>query len=154
MVNEVEGRYDGSGFSAAVMLAEYNDFVTEQLKDGALKTLRRAGLKDEDLDLYRVPGGFELPGAARRVHERKDHDGLLCLGAIIRGETAHFDHLSATVTDMLGRLSYEVDVPVINGVLTTDTVEQAINRAGVKQGNKGREAALSLLQMMNLYDNL
>lgn len=154
MVNEVEGEYDGNGFSVGILLAEYNDFVTEQLKDGALRTLRRAGVEDEKLTVYRVPGGFELPAAARRVCEQKDHDGLLCLGAIIRGETAHFDHLSATVTDLLGRLSYDLDVPVVNGVLTTDTVEQAINRAGVKQGNKGREAALSLLQMMNLYDNL
>jgi len=149
-----EGGYDGGGFGVAVLLAEFNDYVTDRLKEGALRTFRRAGVDGEKVDVYRVPGGFELPGTARRVWEKNAHDGLLCLGAIIRGETPHFDHLSATVTHHLGRLSYEADVPVVNGVLTTDTVDQALRRAGIKEGNRGGQAALTLLQMMNLYENV
>lgn len=154
MVEQSDGGYAGEGYSVGVLLAEFNDYVTDKLKDGALRTLKRAGVDSEDVHVYRVPGGFELPGAARRVWENQDHDGLLCLGAIIRGETPHFDHLSATVTHHLGRLSYEADVPVVNGVLTTDTADQAIRRAGVKEGNRGGEAALTLLQMLNLYDDV
>lgn len=154
MVERVEGSYEGKGFSVGILLAEFNSQVTEPLKEGALRTLRRAGVEENDITVYRVPGGFELPGTARRVRERKDHDGLLCLGAIIRGETPHFDHLSSTVTQHLGRLSYEADVPVVNGVLTTDTADQAIRRAGVKEGNRGAEAALTLLHMLNLYENV
>lgn len=154
MVERVEGGYDGDGFSVGILLAEFNDHVTEKLKEGALRTLRRAGVDEDQVTVYRVPGGFELPGTARRVQERRDHDGLLCLGAIIRGETPHFEHLSSTVTQHLGRLSYEADLPVVNGVLTTDTADQAVRRAGVKEGNRGGEAALTLLQMLNLYENL
>ncbi len=151
MVKDISGSYDGRDCSVGIVLSEFNDFITEQLLDGALAGLRKCQVPEDGITVYRVPGSFEIPGMGRRVLEKGGIDGLLCLGAVIRGETPHFDYICSGVTRGIGRLNLEYEVPVTYGVITTDTVEQAVNRAGTKAGNKGHEAALSLVQTIQAY---
>lgn len=153
MVKEISGSYDGSGLSIGIVLSEFNDFITEKLKEGALRALEKSGVNDGDITVYRVPGGFEIPAMARQVIERESHDGVLCLGAVIRGDTPHFDYICSEVTKGIGQLNMDHEIPVTYGVLTTDTVEQAVERAGTKAGNKGHETALALVQMINAYQS-
>ncbi len=154
MVDGLDGAYDGSGLSVGIVVSDVNDRFTRELQRGAVETLRRCGTAEEDVTVYRAPGAFELPALARRVYERRDHDGLICLGVVIRGDTPHFDYISSRVTRGVGTLADEADIPVTFGVLTTDTVEQARDRSGAKAGNKGREAALAMLQMVSAFQAL
>ncbi len=145
----IEGSLQGSGLKVTIVVSRFNAFITDRLLEGALDALRRHGVEDKDVTLVRVPGSFELPLGVRRAAKAKA-DAVIALGALIRGGTPHFDYLSAEVTKGLAQVTLETGVPVSFGVLTTDTVEQAIERAGTKAGNKGFEAAQTAIEMTNL----
>jgi 6,7-dimethyl-8-ribityllumazine synthase len=153
-MNEISGNLDGSGRRFAIVLARFNSLVTEQLLTGARDCLLRHGVAEDDIDVYRVPGAWEIPGAARRVADAGNHAGIIALGCVIRGATPHFDYVAGEAARGLGQISREGRLPVIFGVLTTDTIEQALERAGTKAGNKGWDAALGALEMANLYDRI
>ena len=150
-MNEFNGKLDGNGKRFAIVVTRFNSLVTEQLVNGAKDCLLRHGVKDEDIDLFRVPGAWELPAAAAKVLALGKHDGLIALGCVIRGGTPHFEYVAGEATRGLGAVAREASVPVSLGVLTTDTVDQALERAGTKAGNKGWDAALSALEMAELY---
>jgi 6,7-dimethyl-8-ribityllumazine synthase len=149
MVRTIEGDLQGQGLKIAIAVSRYNSFITDRLVEGAIDALRRHGVQEKDITLVKVPGSFELPLAVRRASAGKV-DAVIALGALIRGGTPHFDYLSAEVTKGIAQVSLDSGVPVSFGVLTTDTVEQAIERAGTKAGNKGFEAALSAIEMAKL----
>lgn len=149
MVRTIEGDLQGQGLKVAIVTSRYNGFITDRLVEGALDALRRHGVQEKDITLVKVPGSFELPLAVRRASAGKV-DAVIALGALIRGGTPHFDYLSAEVTKGIAQVTLDSGVPVSFGVLTTDTVEQAIERAGTKAGNKGFEAALSAIEMAKL----
>jgi 6,7-dimethyl-8-ribityllumazine synthase len=151
MPREVEGRFDGKGMKVAIVASRFNAFVVEHLVSGALDTLVRHGVADADVTVYRCPGAWELPAVAGRVLEAGKVDALIALGAVIRGGTPHFEYVCAEATKGLGALSMHSKVPVAFGVLTCDTIEQAIERSGTKAGNKGAEAAMAALEMVDLY---
>jgi 6,7-dimethyl-8-ribityllumazine synthase len=146
----IEGTLRADGLRFAIVASRWNDFVVSQLVKGAEDALRRLGANPEAITTIRVPGSFEIPLAAQRCAVSGDFDAVICVGAIIRGETPHFDYLAASVTSNLASASRESGVPISYGIITADTVEQAINRAGVKAGNKGFEAAMSAVEMANL----
>ncbi len=153
MVRTLEGDLQGQGLKVAIVASRFNSFITDRLIEGAVDALRRHGVEEKDISLVKVPGSFELPLAVRRASAGKV-DAVVALGALIRGGTPHFDYLSAEVTKGIAQVSLETGVPVAFGVLTTDTVEQAIERAGTKAGNKGFEAALSAIEMAKLLKKL
>lgn len=146
----VEGDLNAAGKRFAVVVSRFNSFITERLLDGALDALRRSGAKNEAVAVIRVPGSFEIPGAARTLAETKKYDAIVCIGCLLRGDTAHYDVIVNEVTRGIGQSAQETGVPHALGVLTCDTLEQAIDRAGLKMGNKGFEAALAAVEMANL----
>jgi 6,7-dimethyl-8-ribityllumazine synthase len=146
----LEGSRDGAGLKIAVLVSRFNEIVGERLLEGALLALARRGVRDRDVLVARVPGAFELPVAARRIARAGRHDAILCLGAVIRGETAHFDYVAGEASRGIARVAYETGVPVLFGLLTTETLEQALARAGGAQGNKGAEAAEGAIEMARL----
>lgn len=146
----IEGQLVARDARFAVVAARFNDLVVSRLVDAAVDTLRRHGAAAADIELVRVPGAFELPLVARRLAQSRRHDGIVVLGAVIRGETPHFDFVCAECAAGLGRVALEFDLPVGFGLLTCDTVDQALARAGGKAGNKGNEAALAVLETVNL----
>jgi 6,7-dimethyl-8-ribityllumazine synthase len=154
MAKTVEGKLLGAGRKVAIIASRFNEFITARLIEGALDALARHGVNSEDVSIYRVPGSFEIPPVAKKVASNGTVDGVICLGAVIRGSTPHFDYISAEVSKGIAHVSMEAKVPVIFGVLTTDTIEQAVERAGTKAGNKGFDAAMSLLEMMDLYSQV
>lgn len=154
MTTVIEGHLQAKGIRFALVVSRFNDFVTDRLCAGAVDTLLRHGADDADLTIVRVPGAFELPGVARRLAQTGDYDAIIVLGAVIRGATPHFDYIAAAVTRGIAQTSYDSGIPVIYGVLTTNTIEQAIERAGTKSGNKGAEAAVSAIEMADLYKRL
>jgi 6,7-dimethyl-8-ribityllumazine synthase len=145
-----EGHLQASGLKFAVLVSRFNSFVTERLLDGALDALRRSGAREEDIEIVRVPGSWEMPVAVQAVLRQKRHHAVLCLGCVIRGETPHFDYVAGEAVKGIGQLSIQYGVPVSFGVLTTNTLEQAIDRAGAKSGNKGADAAMAAIEMANL----
>lgn len=147
----LEGSLDARGVKVALVVSRFNDFITERLLAGALDCLSRHGGGEEERTIVRVPGSWELPLAAKRLASSGAYDAVVALGALVRGETPHFDVLAAEVSKGLSQIALSEGVPVIFGVLTTDTVEQAIDRAGSKFGNKGWDAALSAIEMVNLF---
>ena len=147
---ELQGGSNGEGLRIAVVVATFNDFITSKLLEGALAALDRHGVRDGDITIARVPGSFELPLAAKKLAESARHDAVICLGAVIRGETDHYEHVAGEAAKGISNASISSGLPVIFGVLTTDTLEQAINRAGGKQGNNGYNAALAAIEMANL----
>ena len=151
MTRTIEGSYDGRHLRIAVVASRFNETITRQLVDGALDCLKRHGVPDEYVTVAWVPGAFELPAAAKRLASSGEVDAVVCVGAVIRGDTAHFDFVAGHAMNGIGRVSLETGVPVAAGVLTTDTVEQAADRAGGKMGNKGFEAAMAALEMANLF---
>jgi len=153
MIRTLEGDLQGQGLKVAIVASRFNGFITDRLIEGAVDGLRRHGVEEKDISLVKVPGSFELPLAVRRVSSGKV-DAVVALGALIRGGTPHFDYLSAEVTKGIAQVSLETGIPVAFGVLTTDTVEQAIERAGTKGGNKGFEAALSAIEMAKLLKRM
>lgn len=153
MVRVIEGDLQGQGVKVSIVVSRFNGFITDRLLEGALDALRRHGVEEKGITVVRVPGAFEIPLGVRRAAGQKV-DAVVALGALIRGGTPHFDYLSAEVTKGIAQVSLESGVPVAFGVLTTDTVEQAIERAGTKAGNKGFEAALSAIEMAKLLKKL
>ena len=137
-----------------ILVSRFNSFVSERLVDGAMDAVLRHGASQENIDLVRVPGAFEIPPAAKQMAESGKYDAVICLGAVIRGATPHFDYVSAEVSKGIAMVSMEAKVPVSFGVLTTDNLEQAIERAGSKSGNKGFDAAMAAIEMANLYKAL
>lgn len=154
MPNIIQGDLTAKGLRFAVVASRFNDFITGRLVDGALDALERHGASNTDIEIVRVPGAFEIPMAAKALAQGKKHDAVICLGAVIRGATPHFEYVSAEVSKGVASVAMEYGLPVIFGVLTTDTIEQAIERAGTKAGNKGWDAALAAIEMANLMKQL
>lgn len=150
MSRVLEGTLDGAGLRVCVVVSRWNEFVTRRLLEGAEKVLRERGLADGDVTVAWVPGAFELPTAAKWAAASGRYDAVVCLGAVIRGETAHFEYVAGGAAEGIRQAAQETGVPVIFGVLTVDTVEQALSRAGGKDGHKGEEAALAAIEMANL----
>ncbi len=148
----IEGKLNAEGKKFAIVASRYNDFITEKLVSGALDALNRCGAKDKDIEVFKVPGAFEIPLVAKRVARTKRFDALICLGAVIRGATPHFDFVAAEASKGIAGVMMETGLPVIFGVITVDTIEQAIERAGAKLDNKGFSAAMSAVEMANLFD--
>jgi 6,7-dimethyl-8-ribityllumazine synthase len=150
----LEGRIDASGLKVAIIVSRFNEFITNKLLGGALDCLKRNNAKEEDITVIWVPGSFEIPPVAKKIAESEKYDSIICLGAVIRGATPHFDYVAAEVSKGVAQISLGSKMPVIFGVLTTDTIEQAIERAGTKSGNKGFDAALSAIEMANIYKQI
>jgi 6,7-dimethyl-8-ribityllumazine synthase len=150
----IQGNLNSSGLKFAIVASRFNDFVTNRLLGGALDALERTGTATEDIVIVKVPGSFEIPLAARKLASGQKYDAVICLGTLIRGETPHFEYLSSEVTKGIAMVALESGIPVIFGVLTADTMEQAIDRAGLKSGNKGFEAAMAAVEMANLLRQL
>ena len=154
MPNVKQGELSASGKKFAIVISRFNEFITGKLLDGALDCLTRHGAADGDIDVYWVPGAFEIPAVARKVARAGRHNAVVCLGAVIRGQTPHFDYIAAEVSKGVALVAFESDVPVTFGVLTTDTIEQAIERAGTKAGNKGADAALAAIELADLMGKI
>lgn len=150
----VEGNMIAQGQKFAVIVGRFNEFIGSKLLGGAIDTFRRHGVEENEIEIIWVPGAFEMPLIAKKLAKSGKYDGVLCIGAVIRGATAHFDYVSGEVSKGIASVSLETEVPVIFGVLTTDTIEQAIERAGTKAGNKGSEAAATAIEMANLIKQL
>ena len=147
---ELQGGMSGEGLRVGIVVATFNEFITSKLLDGAQAALARHGVRDDDVSVASVPGSFELPLVAKKLAESGQHDAVICLGAVIRGETDHYEHVAGEAAKGISNAAMSTGVPVIFGVLTTDTLEQAINRAGGKQGNNGYGAGLAAIEMANL----
>ena len=150
----VEGTLEGKGLRIAVLLSRFNEFIGEKLLEGALRALALRGVRARDILVVKVPGAFEIPVVARRLAASGRHDAVVCLGAVVRGDTPHFDWVAGEASRGIARASFETGVPVLFGVLTVDTVEQGLDRAGGKQGNKGAEAAEGAIEMARLLQRL
>ncbi len=145
-----EGKLQASGLKIGIVLSRFNQFISGRLLEGALDAFHKLGADEQDLSIYKVPGSFEVPGIAKKLAKSKKFNGILCLGTLIRGDTPHFDYLSAEVTKGLAQIAMEEGVPVSFGILTVETIEQGIERAGTKAGNKGYDAAFALIETINL----
>jgi len=154
MGKTIEGRLDASGLKFGLIVSRFNSFITDRLVEGAQDALLRHGAAEQDIDIIRAPGAFEIPLVAKKAAASGRYDALICLGAVIRGSTPHFDYVSAEVSKGVAHVGLDTGLPVIFGVLTTDTIEQAIERAGTKAGNKGFEAAMSAIEMTDLLKKL
>lgn len=150
----IEGKLDASGLKFAIVVARFNSFITERLLSGAIDGLVRHGAKEDEIDVVRVPGSWELPLAVSEVAKTGKYNAILCLGAVIRGDTPHFDYVAGEATKGVSQVSMQTGVPIAFGVLTTNTVEQAVDRAGAKQGNKGFDAAMTAIEMANVLQRL
>lgn len=146
-----EGRLSAEAFRFAIVASRWNELISARLVEGALDGLKRLGAKDADVDLYRVPGAFEIPLLALRLAQSRRFDAIICLGTIIRGQTPHFDYIASEVAHGISQAGLTSGLPVIFGIVAADTVDQAIDRAGVKLGNKGFEAAMTAVELVNLY---
>lgn len=149
-----EGKLIAEGKKYGIVVSRFNEFITNKLLEGALDALKRHGALNEDIEIAWVPGAFEIPLIAKKMAESKRYDAVIALGAVIRGETPHFDYVANEVSKGIAKISLDTEVPVIFGVLTTDTIEQAIVRAGTKGGNKGFEAAVTAIEMANLMEEI
>jgi 6,7-dimethyl-8-ribityllumazine synthase len=150
MAKVIEGKLQAEGMRFAIVVSRFNDFISEHLVGGALDALNRNGARPEDVALYKVPGAFEIPLVAKQLALQKKFDAIICLGAVIRGSTPHFEYVSAEVSKGIASASLETGIPMAFGVITTDNLEQAIERAGSKSGNKGWSAAISAIEMVDL----
>lgn len=153
-MKKYEGKLNAEGMKAAVVVGRFNEFISGKLLEGALDALKRHGMAEEDIEIAWVPGSFEIPLTAKKLAAKDKYDGVIALGAVIRGETPHFDYVSAEVSKGVAAAGLDTEKPVIFGVLTTDTIEQAISRAGTKSGNKGYDAAVSMIEMVNLFKEI
>lgn len=150
----LEGRLSAEGFRFGIVVSRFNDFITQRLLEGALDALYRNGADERDITIAKTPGAFEIPLIAKKMAQSGRFDAIICLGAVIRGATPHFDYIASEVTKGIAIVSLESGLPIIYGVLTTDNIEQAIERAGTKVGNKGWDAALSAIEMVNLLKEM
>ena len=151
MTKQIEGNLNATGLKVGLLVSRFNSFISDRLLEGAVDALVRHGADQKNLTVVRVPGAFELPVAAKKMVETGKFDAVVCLGAVIRGATPHFDYVSAEVSKGIASVSLDSGVPVAFGVLTTDNIEQAVERAGTKSGNKGFEAAVTAIEMVNLF---
>ncbi len=149
----IEGNLVAKDIKVGLVIARFNEFIVSKLLSGAIDGLKRHGVKDEEIDVAWVPGAFEIPLVAKKMSNSNKYDAIICLGAVIRGSTPHFDYVCAEVSKGVASVSLNTDIPVIFGVLTTDNIEQAIERSGTKAGNKGYDAAVSAIEMANLLKN-
>ncbi|MDH4222479.1 MAG: 6,7-dimethyl-8-ribityllumazine synthase [candidate division Zixibacteria bacterium] len=150
----IKGSLQAKGKSFAVVTSRFNEFVTQTLLNGALDCLYRHGSEEKKIDIIWTPGSFEIPYAASRLAKSKKYDAVICLGAVIKGDTPHYDYIASEVTKGIAKISLETGIPVIFGIITPDNLEQAIERAGTKAGNKGWDAALSAIEMVNLFEQI
>ncbi len=149
-----EGKLDGSGLKFAIVVSRFNNFITKALLEGALDALKRHNTDEKNIEVFWTPGAFEIPLIAKKIAESKKYDAIICLAAIIRGGTPHFDYIASETSKGIATAMLQTGVPISFGVLTTDTIEQAIERAGTKMGNKGFDAALGAIEMVNLYKEI
>jgi 6,7-dimethyl-8-ribityllumazine synthase len=154
MGTEFQGNLIGTGKVFGIVISRYNNFITNRLLAGAMDGLIRHGVKEEDIDIFWVPGAYEIPIAALKAAQSGKYDAVICLGAIIRGETPHFDYIANESAKGIAHVGLSTGIPTIYGIITTETLEQAIDRAGAKTGNKGAEAAISAVEMVNLFDQI
>jgi 6,7-dimethyl-8-ribityllumazine synthase len=154
MPKTIEGKINAKGMRFGIVTSRFNDFICGRLVDGALDALTRSGADAKDIEIVKVPGAFEIPLAAKKLAKSGRCDAVICLGAVIRGATPHFEYISAEVSKGIAAVGLETELPVIFGVITTDSIEQAIERAGSKAGNKGWDAALSAIEMVDLFKKL
>ena len=154
MSNQYEGMLLGKGLKFGLVISRFNEFFSKKMLEGAQDALLRHGVNEEDIEQAWTPGSFEIPLIAQKMAQTKKYDAIICLGAVIRGSTPHFDHISAEVTKGIAKVNLDTGVPVIYGVITTDTLEQAIERSGSKAGNKGFSAAVSAIEMANLVKSI
>jgi len=150
----VEAKLLAEGKKFAIVVSRFNDFITDKLVGGAVDALLRSGALDADIEIIKTPGAFEIPIIAKKIVKKRQSNAVICLGAVIRGATPHFDYVSAEVSKGIAQVSLDSEVPVIFGIITTDTIEQAIERAGTKAGNKGWNAAITAIEMANLIEDL
>ena len=151
---QYEGHLNATGLKFGLVVSRFNDFITDKLLSGALDALKRSGASEEDITVVRVPGSFEIPFAAKKMAKSELFDAVICLGAVIRGATPHFEYVAAEVSKGIAATSLETGVYLSYGIITADTIEQAIERAGTKAGNKGAEAAITALEMINLLGEI
>jgi len=154
MNNHFEGMLLGEGLKFGLVISRFNEFITRRLLEGAQDALLRHGVSQENIDIAWVPGSFEIPLIAKKLAETKRYDAVICLGAVIRGGTPHFEYIASEVTKGIAKVALETGLPVIYGVITADSLEQAIERAGTKEGNKGFEAAVNAIEMANLMRSI
>ncbi len=154
MSKEFKGALLGEGLKFGLVISRFNEFITAKLLEGAKDALVRHGVKEEDIEIAWTPGSFEIPLIARRMAQTKKYDAIICLGAVIRGGTPHFEYIASEVTRGLGRITLEMEIPISYGIITADTLEQAIERAGTKMGNAGFNAAVTAIEMANLLKSL
>ena len=154
MARILEGHLTAQGFTFGIVASRFNDFITARLLDGALDALRRHGADEDKITVARVPGSYEIPLVAKTMAASRQYDAIICLGTVIRGATPHFEYIASEVAKGVAMVGLETGVPVIFGVLTTDSIEQAVERAGTKSGNKGWDAAISAIEMANLMKHL
>lgn len=154
MPKTLEGKITAEGLRFAIIVSRFNDFISSKLVEGAMDALNRHGASEEKVSLVKVPGSFEIPLVAKRLAQAGKFDGIICLGAVIRGATPHFDYVASEVSKGIAAVALETNTPVTFGVLTTDSLEQAIERAGSKSGNKGWDAAMAAMEMVNLLREL
>ena len=154
MAKSLEGKLIAKGLKFGIVLSRFNNFISERLLEGALDALRRSGAEEGDCVVARVPGAFEIPLAAKKMAKSKRYDAVICLGCVIRGATPHFEYIATEVTKGIASLTLESEIPISFGILITDSIEQAIERAGTKVGNKGFDAAMSAIEMVNLLKEI
>ncbi|MBI5183832.1 MAG: 6,7-dimethyl-8-ribityllumazine synthase [Nitrospinae bacterium] len=150
----IQGDMKGSGYRFGIVVSRFNEFITGHLLEGAIDALIRHGVDDKDIEVVKVPGSFEIPYVAKKMAIGKRYNAIICLGAIIQGDTSHYKYIASEVTKGIASISLETGLPIILGVLTTETIEQGIERAGSKSGNKGWDAAISAIEMVNLYKEI
>ena len=149
-----QGELQAKGLKFGIVVSRFNDFITSRLLEGAVDALLRHGAKEEDIEVVKVPGAFEIPMAAKVLADKKTYNAIICLGTVIRGATPHFDYVAAEVSKGIASVSLETGVPIAFGVITSDTIEQAVERAGTKSGNKGFDAAITAIEMAQLFRKL
>jgi len=154
MINEISGQLEAKGKSFAIVVSRFNDFITAKLESGAVDVLKRHGCDEEAITCVRVPGAFEIPFIALKLAESSEYDAVICLGCVIRGQTAHFEYVAGEAAKGIAQIGLETGVPTTFGIITADTLEQAIERAGSKAGNKGADAAMSAIELVNLIQHL
>ena len=154
MVRIIEGYLSASNYTFGIVVSRFNEFITARLRDGAIDCLRRHGAKEQSIDVVYCPGAFEIPHVAQQLVKAGKYDAVICVGCVIRGETPHFEYIASAVSSGIERVALQTTVPVIFGVLTTNTLEQAIDRAGSKAGNKGWDAALAAIELADLQNKI
>ncbi len=154
MVKHIEGHLNAKGFRFGLIISRFNEFISGKLLSGALDALKRHEAKDEDMEIFWVPGSFEVPLVAKKLANSERFDAVICLGAVIRGNTPHFEYVASEVAKGIAQVELDTEIPVMFGIITSDTLEQAIERAGTKAGNKGWDAALGAIEMVNLMQKL